>query len=703
MMTRVCRMKTSLVGALLLSVLAGPAAAEPPKGSITIDRIASIKFPTLPGWSPDGSTVAFLWDAAGKQDLFVVRPGGSPVALTDFPLNPNLQQSDIGQWEWASADRILFLKDSQLWSVSVSAPKPARVLGIEADAAFSLSRDGKQIAYVRQGQILWSSLAAPFPQTLTQLTDPLRATSVRLSRDSRFVAFNASRAWTEFEPLPFNGTRIRSMRSMTADRKLGIVSVHGGEPMWIPTMGDAVVVDWTAEGTLVFEEMSPDRKTRSIKVAAVDGTVRTLWSDYDPAWWSPTRGPLTVVSPNGQQVAFFSDKTGWTHLYVAPLAAAATAKARQLTSGNFTVGYPAWSPDSKRLAYGHGLPGNQMERLLSIVDIETGRSEPVVTSHGVQITPDFSPDGTTLLYQRSAIEHSLDLYAIALTAGAQPVRLTDSMPAGLDAADLTTPVLVDFPSRVDGKKVPASLLVSKNLDRTKKHPAIVWIHGSGSDQNYLGWHPALYRMYYAMHQYLAQQGYVIIMPDYRGSSGYDREWATGNYLDLGGKDLLDVASGADYLKTLDYVDPDRIGVWGLSYGGFMTLQAVTVTPTLFRCAIDVAGVTDWAPRPGGWTVARLGTPAEHPAEFDASAPVKHMDKLVRPLLILHGTNDTNVAFHDTLSLVDTLAKLGKPFEMSIYPGEPHFFRRAYVLRDAWRRAEEFFDKHLKADDRAVLE
>jgi dipeptidyl aminopeptidase/acylaminoacyl peptidase len=227
----------------------------------------------------------------------------------------------------------------------------------------------------------------------------------------------------------------------------------------------------------------------------------------------------------------------------------------------------------------------------------------------------------------------------------------------------------------------------------------VWIHGSGLDQNYLGWHPDSYRMYYAMHQYLAQQGYVILTPDARGSSGYGRDWAAGNYRDIGGGEYLDVASGADYLKTTGYVDPDRIGVWGLSYGGFLTLQAVTVTPTLFRCAIDVAGVTDWDTQSltlgPGRIYARMGTPAENPEDFDRAAPVRHMDKLVRPLLIMHGTNDTNVAFRESLTLIDTLIKLGKSFEMAVYPGEIHFFRRTHVLRDAWRRAEEFFDRHLK--------
>ena len=149
------------------------------------------------------------------------------------------------------------------------------------------------------------------------------------------------------------------------------------------------------------------------------------------------------------------------------------------------------------------------------------------------------------------------------------------------------------------------------------------------------------------------------------------------------------------MKTLDYVDPNRIGVFGLSYGGFLTLQAMTVDPTLWRAGINVAGVVDWATYGAGYTTPRLGTPVQNPEIFDVSAPIRHMDKLQRPLLVLHGTNDRNVAFLDSLRLFDTLITLDKPFESQIYPGEIHFFRRDIVLRDAWRRAEEFFDKHLK--------
>jgi dipeptidyl aminopeptidase/acylaminoacyl peptidase len=344
-----------------------------------------------------------------------------------------------------------------------------------------------------------------------------------------------------------------------------------------------------------------------------------------------------------------------------------------------------------------------MERFISIASLATGSTEPIVRNRGVNRTPQFSSDGSMLVYERSAVEHPLELYSIPAKPGAQATRLTNSLPPGLLPQDLIAPTAVYYPSRADGKQVPATLMVDKHLDRTQKHPAIVWIHGSGLDQNYLAWHPGYYRMYYAMSQYLAQQGYVVLTPDYRGSSGYSRDWATGVSRDLGGSETQDVNAGADYLKTLGYVDPDRIGIWGLSYGGFMTLQSMVTDPTLFRCAIDVAGVGDWDTyTTGGMILGRLGeTPVTDPELYDRSAPVKHLDKLVRPLLILQGTNDANVPFWETLKVIDNLEKLGKPFDMAIYPGETHFFRRAYVLRDAWKRSEAFFNNCLMQQDSAA--
>jgi dipeptidyl aminopeptidase/acylaminoacyl peptidase len=693
-----CLASAALLAGLTLSTAIH--AANPPRGSITIDRIADIKYPAAPAWSPDNATVAFLWDAAGKQDLYMVKPNSAPVALTNFPVDPNTLRSDIGRFEWMSPDEIMFNKGGQLWSVLTSSPRPARVSGFEGVSVFTLSRDKQQMAFVRKGQIWVESLKWKTERQLTHLPDGLSVSGLSFSPDDKYVAFNSSHNEDVADPLPFNGDRVKVYRSVRWDTRLGIVSTYTymGDPTWIPSSGEGgggAGTQWVTGSALVYQEFSPDHKTRTIKVTSISGETHTLWKDFDPAYWTPTSGARTIASPDGKSVAFVSDRSGWPHLYVIPSDATSESQAKQLSTGKFGDEYLAWSPDSKRIVYAHSEDGNQMERFISIVDVLSGKKEAIVMARGVNSEPSFSADGSMVVYTRTAVEHPLEVYAVAAHPGAMPIRLTNSLPAGLETSDLTTPVPVYYPSRADQKPVPATLIVNKNLDRKQKHPAIIWIHGSGADQNYLGWHPGAYRMYYALNQYLAQQGYVILTPDYRGSSGYSRDWAVGDYMDMGGKETQDVAAGADYLKTLDYVDPDRIGVYGLSYGGFMTLQAVTTTPTLFRCAIDVAGVGDWATwNFGAYTTGRLGTPITNPEGYDSSAPVKHLDKLQRPLMILQGTNDTNVPFWETLTVIDRLEKLGKPFDMAIYPGEIHFFRRDYVLRDAWRRSEDFFDKYL---------
>lgn len=683
----------------------GAKAQEAPRGSITIDRIADIKYPTDAQWSPDGKTIAFLWDAAGKQDLFMVRAGETPVALTNFPVDPDILTSNIGHFEWSSPDAIIFSKSGQLWTVSTSAPKPEPLAGFQGVTSFSLSADKKQIAFVQKDDVWVASLSSRARRRLTHMPEGLSASQPSFSSDNQYVAFSAERHESVPEPLPYNGNLVKVFRSLNWDDRIGVVSVYSyaAEPLWIPVSGrnyGSTSMQWAAGPSIVHEEFSPDHKTMQIEITSMTGETRTLWKDHDPAWVSPADGAMDVTSPDGKWVAFISDRSGWPHLYVISTDATSETQARQIGKGNFGDGYAAWSPDSKRIAYAHSADGNQMERFISIASVDTGRIEPTVTARGVNRAPQFSPDGEMLVYERSAVEHPLEIYSVAARPGATPTRLTDSLPPGLLPQDLIAPVAVHYPSRADRKPVPATLIVSNNLDRTRKHPAIIWVHGSGADQNYLAWHPGAYRMYYAMDEYLAQQGYVILTPDYRGSSGYSRDWATGTSRDVGGGETQDVNAGADYLKTLSYVDPDRIGIWGLSYGGFMTLQSMVTDPTLFRCAIDVAGVGDWETwTTGGLILGRLGeTPVTDPELYDRSAPVKHLDKLQRPLLLLQGTNDSNVPFWESLKVIDTLEKLGKPFDMAIYPGEIHFFRRAYVLRDAWKRTDVFFNRYLMKPD-----
>jgi len=174
-------------------------------------------------------------------------------------------------------------------------------------------------------------------------------------------------------------------------------------------------------------------------------------------------------------------------------------------------------------------------------------------------------------------------------------------------------------------------------------------------------------------------------------------------MDVGGKDAKDAWMGANYLKTLPYVDSGRLGVWGLSYGGFFTLIAMTDQPRLFRAGVDVAGVVDYAmyysdPYHGDWTASRIGTPEQNPQVYANASPLSHIDKLERPLLVLHGTADVNVPYLESVWLVDEALKKGKGdlITFMMYPGEFHYFSREHVLRDAWHRVADFFEANLRA-------
>jgi dipeptidyl aminopeptidase/acylaminoacyl peptidase len=329
----------------------------------------------------------------------------------------------------------------------------------------------------------------------------------------------------------------------------------------------------------------------------------------------------------------------------------------------------------------------------------------ITSGSGTNVAPLWSPDDRHLVYQHTDARNSADLYVADPVANAKPIRLTSSMPASIDKSKLVAPQLIHYPGP-DGKSVPAWLFVPPNLDRSKRHAAIVWIHPDGVNMNYDGWHPDRNEaVYYEFHQYLLQQGYVVIAPDYRGSIGYGRDWRNDVYMDVGGNDAKDARLAATYLKTLGYVDPARIGVWGLSYGGFFTLLAITQEPTWFRAAVDVAGVSDYAlyyedPYHGGWTTSRIGTPEEHPDVYAKAAPMSHVDQIIHPLLVLHGTADVNVPFLHSVMLMDHVLKAGKGnlVEFMVYPGEFHYFDRSFVVRDAWQRVDAFFAKQLRPDE-----
>ena len=491
-----------------------------------------------------------------------------------------------------------------------------------------------------------------------------------------------------------------------------LVPAGGGPPKTINIRGGAgfggggrgggggVWLDNTHQLTASTSNNGKTRTTMSIDVNT--GETKTLHEETEDKFFSSVNTTQSAISPDRKWVLYTADATGWDQIYIVP---SAGGTAVQLTKTPGEHWRAVWSHDSKHVAWDTNTsekPGTRQIEFATIADDPAKATITTVTSgSGTNTSAQWSPDDKRLLFQHTDTQNSADLYVADAAANAKVTRLSSSLPATIDKATLVAPEFVHYPGP-DGKPVPAWLFVPKSLDRTKKHPAIVWIHPDGVNQNYDGWHTDRNEaVYYEIHQYLLQQGYVVIAPDYRGSIGYGRDWRNDVYMDVGGKDAKDARMAATYLKTLGYIDADRIGVWGLSYGGFFTLLAITQEPTWFRAAIDVAGVADYAlyyddPYHGGWTTSRIGTPEENPDVYAQAAPMSHVDQIRHPLLILHGTADVNVPFIHSVLLIDHLLKAGKGelVQFMVYPGEFHYFDRSFVVRDAWQRVDKFFHDNL---------
>jgi len=711
----------AIVSTLVVSA-AQPARRDTSRGAgaLTIEQLIAIRHPSSPAWSPDGRRIAFLSDRAGIANIYVATLDANGRASAGQPLTRFTDGLGGGLFWSADSQRIYFPRQGDLWQAPAGGGEPSAVWTTpQLETSIVPSPDGGRVAFVRGNDLVVRALAGGNESVVVK-GDSKAVSGVAWSPDGGRLVFTLGATTIRHEQTPeYSGAKIIYTISERRAGESFVVPAGGGAASPLAGVAGAALRGWIDKTRFVIDRQSADYKRRTISIAdtqapstssgQASSALKTTQEDVDEKFWSiPGQAdPGALPSPDGKWIAFVSDRDGWDHLYVMPSAGGAAA---QITRGRFEAWRPAWSPDSTRVAFDANEPGRPGDRHLGIATIGQDPSRAAVTmittGRGTNIAPVWSPDGRRLVYQHTDPHNSADLWVID-AAGGTPARISDSMPAEMKRAAFVQPQLVDYPGP-DGQPVPAWLFVPKDLDRSRKHPAIVWIHGDGTNQNYDGWHVQRnYAVYYSFHQYLLQQGYVVLAPDYRGSIGYGRNWRQGVYMDVGGKDAKDAWMAASYLKTLPYVDGERLGVWGLSYGGFFTLIAATDQPTLYRAAVNVAGVADYAmyyedPYHGGWTASRIGTPEQNPQVFAQASPLSHVDRLQRPLLVLHGTSDVNVPYLHSVRLIDELLKKGKGDLVSFmtYPGEFHYFTREHVLRDAWTRVEEFFDANLKRGQQA---
>ena len=483
-----------------------------------------------------------------------------------------------------------------------------------------------------------------------------------------------------------------------AGGRVAFMKLPSGDLTWLQAVpadttrppAQVSALGWTDDGSaaLVFAE-ARNYKTRYIhKVDAATGKLQTLDTLRDSAW---VGGPCYGCGgwyDGGKRLWFVSEADGYAHLYTMD---ANGGDRRQLTTGKWEVLDARLSPDGRSFEL-HTSEGSPFERHYFRMAVTGGERERITTQKGGH-TAAPSPDRTMLADVYSAANRPPELFVMRNRAGAPMRQLTTSPTAEWLSFPWIVPEIVMIPGS-DGVPVPARIYRPKDMNAQPNGAAAIFVHGAGYLHNvHTYW--SSYAREYMFNQYLASKGYVVLDIDYRGSAGYGRDWRTAIYRWMGGRDLQDHVDGSRYLAKEFGVDPERIGIYGGSYGGFITLMALFTEPKHFGAGAGLRSVTDWAHYNHPYTARILNQPQDDTLAYRRSSPIYFAAGLEDPLLIAHGMVDVNVHFQDVVRLSQRLIELGKTrWEMAVYPVEDHGFVRPSSWTDEYRRIFELFEQHL---------
>jgi dipeptidyl aminopeptidase/acylaminoacyl peptidase len=681
--------------------------------------------PTEIKWSKEGHALAFLWNGEGKRfkDLYAYNPDTQKlIRLTDLEnvkdeLNAGeaakderlrrylLPQAGLESFELSRDGRkAAFSHKGDLFVVQTDgATPPLRLTRTKAsESSPTFSSDGKTLASVRAGQIMVQDLTNG---QIWQATDIEGATlvSYKWSPDGKWFLYVVRKGSLRQLPLPNYSGRFVTARPFTrtvagdeaAESAMFLASADGGKPREV-NLGDwggrayQANLEWSPDSKkILLARIHQDKKRRQVQVIDVDtAKAATVFEerderfiDYGAALWSP----------DSQSLLFTSDKDGWSHLY---RVAAAGGDPVRITKGSWEVRTESFSEDPQWIGdwiYFASTEGDTAQRHFYRIRADGSEKERLSNIEGLNIGLR-SEDGRFTAWRRADVKNPFDLWV-------GDHRVTQSPRPEFYKYPWPERRYVTFPSRGDKKVVAAQLLLPPGYrpeDRSQKpRPAVVYIHGAGVATSVLKQWGSYNELRYVYNAFLAARGCAVLDLDYRGSTGYGRDWRTGVYLHMGGPDLEDVLGGVDYLKSLGNIDMSRIGIWGVSYGGFMTNMALFLAPGTFRAGASWAAVNDWHNYNETYTTQRLNTPASNPEAYRRSSPITFSHNLRDKLLIVHGMVDDNVLFQDAVQLTEKLIQEGKDFGQIFYPQESHAFVRDETWIDALRRTTEWFERYLQ--------
>ncbi|WP_314106229.1 S9 family peptidase [uncultured Stenotrophomonas sp.] len=448
-------------------------------------------------------------------------------------------------------------------------------------------------------------------------------------------------------------------------------------------------VRWSADGQQAAILLrANDNKDRWI--ASVSPTEAKLQNRHrltDAAWINWSFNDFGWSSDN-RTLWLLSEESGYSHLYTQQ----GTARPQAITSGKWETSMPVPSADGRGfyVLCNQQAPGDYE---VCAVDTASRQVRELTSLNGVE---DFSlsPDGQQLLVRYSGAYLPAQL-AVVPTAGGQAKVLTDTRSAAFKARQWIQPKLVQVPSKHGAGVVWAKYYGPENLEPGKKYPIAMFVHGAGYLQNVHQRYPAYFREQ-MFHNLLVQQGYVVLDMDYRGSEGYGRDWRTAIYRNMGHPELEDYKDGLEWLVATQQGDRDHAGIYGGSYGGFMTFMALFRSPGTFKAGAALRPVVDWHQYNHGYTANILNTPDIDPEAYRVSSPIEYAEGLQDHLLIAHGMMDDNVFFQDSVNLTQKLIELHKDnWSIAPYPLERHGYVRADSWLDQYKRILKLFEENLK--------
>jgi dipeptidyl aminopeptidase/acylaminoacyl peptidase len=621
--------------------------------SLSLQRLYMTRQVGETAWSPDGKSIVFVSNISGRYNLWVVpAEGGWPMQLTvSDQRQTHPTWSPDGKWIAYQSD---YDGDEQ-WDVFFVSPKTGQVVNVTKTREISeesptWSPDGRYLAYMVKPKTSSSYEIDVF--------DTLMRETKHLTTNTPADKLNTTPAWSKDGDFVFlvqeeaKGTNSNIFAAHLKTGKISLLTPHDGEKLY--TINDSSPRP-VAEGNSLLITSNAENGYQNAAILHYSSKGASVTGELEPGkieWLTHEKWEVSAgyFSPNGEQATFAVNADGLIDLYI-----------RELATGKST-----------KLPLGAGL--NSL-----------GGAESA-----------FSHDGSKLLYYHNGANAPNDAWVYHL-ASAKSTQVTHSLMAGIPAQHFVEPFLVHYPSR-DGKwTISALLYVPRNMQRNGQNAAIVFIHGGPAAQAVNSFNRFV--------QHIVNQGYMVIAPNYRGSTGYGKDFQNANLFDMGGGDLQDVLAATDFLMATGYPDKKKLVVAGGSYGGYLTMMAVTKAPELWAAGVPIVPFVNWFteiqnedPILQQSDRATMGDPEQNPDFFRERSPFFFVDKIKAPLLLLAGAHDPRCPPEETRQVVEEIKKHGGIAEAKVYENEGHGFAKIENQIDAYQRVTNFLLAHVKPAD-----